>query len=121
MLLFTLPSNVKHISTSLWQNNHFLSDPIPPYDPNRHADRPPYHNPHMHDEETRRLVNMQLTHMSSLGRFGNPHSGGFGMGSSAMDKAKQVEVQRQQVDDVFKSLDKGVELAQSDPGMSSTH
>jgi hypothetical protein len=33
-----------------------------------------------------------------------------------MDKAKQVEVQRQQVDDVFKSLDTGVELEQSDPG-----
>lgn len=44
---------------------------------------------------------------------------GMGMGGGQMDKAKQVEVQRQQVDDVFKSLDTGVELGQCDPGKST--
>lgn len=33
-----------------------------------------------------------------------------------MDKAKQVEVQRKQVDEVFKSLDNGQEMDLSDPG-----
>ncbi len=38
------------------------------------------------------------------------------LSSGQMGKAKQVDVQRKQVDEVFKSLDNGVELEQSDPG-----
>ena len=38
------------------------------------------------------------------------------MATGQMDKAKQVEVQRKQVDEVFKSLDNSGELEQSDPG-----
>lgn len=40
--------------------------------------------------------------------------GQLGMGQ--MDRIKQVEVQRKQVEEVFKSLDNGQELEQSDPG-----
>lgn len=74
----------------------------------------------MADEESRRQINMYMARLSGLdpARYGN--FGGLpGLASGQMDKAKQVEVQRQQVDDVFKSLDMGVELAQSDPGKLS--
>ena len=40
----------------------------------------------------------------------------YSMSVTQMDKAKQVEVQRQQVDEVFKSLENGADLEQSDPG-----
>jgi hypothetical protein len=62
---------------------------------------------------------MHMARLSGLDpRYGMYVGGMPGLASGQLDKAKQVEVQRQQVDDVFKSLDKGVELAQSDPGKS---
>ncbi|WVQ83192.1 hypothetical protein IAT38_005331 [Cryptococcus sp. DSM 104549] len=115
VLVFTLPSNVGYIANYLANLNLYLFDPIPPYDPSRHSDRPRYENPHggsanaqlMHDQAQRRLM-------------GQGHGGGvngeFMFSDRERDKATQVEVQRKQVDEVFKTLENGKELDQSDPG-----
>ena len=110
MLLFTLPSNIKYIAESLLVNNIYLLDPIPPYDPSRHPDRPPYQNAHGGGEHA-----MRLMLQSQRRAFGGPS---YEMTLGQMDKTKQVEVQRQQVDEVFKNLESGGDIEQTDPGQS---
>jgi hypothetical protein len=113
VLLFTLPSNISYIAQHLIVNGQYLLDPIPPYDPLRHADHPSYHNAHGGQEQSLRM--MQLARAKSYGSVSyGAAMGQFGM--AQMDRIKQVEVQRKQVDEVFKSLDNGQELVQSDPG-----
>lgn len=51
----------------------------------------------------------------AMGASGNAGSE-FVFSDKEREKATQVEVQRKQVDEVFKSLDNGTELEQSDPG-----
>jgi len=63
------------------------------------------------------MAMMQAAHRRALS--GYPGGGGswdMGMGSAQADKAKQVEVQRAQVDEVFKSMESGGGLDLSDPG-----
>ncbi|BEI89113.1 uncharacterized protein CcaverHIS019_0204750 [Cutaneotrichosporon cavernicola] len=107
VLLFTLPSNIQYISDTLIAHNLFLLDPMPPYDPMRHNDQPVYQNAHGGGERAYKMyLASQQRYASSGGGYYNPQQ----------DKARQVEVQRQQVDAVFKSIESGVELEQSDPG-----
>jgi SWI/SNF-related matrix-associated actin-dependent regulator of chromatin subfamily A3 len=104
VLLFTLPSNVAFISNALIASNLFLLDPMPPYDRNRHADRPRYENAHGGGEQAYKMMvesNRRIQSMTAPLRE---------------DKTRAVEVQREQVDEVFKSLGNGVELEQCDPG-----
>ncbi|WWC86799.1 uncharacterized protein L201_001678 [Kwoniella dendrophila CBS 6074] len=110
VLLFTLPSNVQYIANMLATLSLYLLDPVPPYDPARHTERPRYENAHGGGH-----IAAQMTLLAQRrAQAGN----GFGMVFSDRDrdKATQVEVQRKQVDEVFKSLDNGGELEQSDPG-----
>jgi hypothetical protein len=108
VLLFTLPSNIQYISDTLIAHNLFLLDPMPPYDPARHNDNPVYQNAHGGGDRAYKmyLASQQRYTTGSAGGYYNPQQ----------DKARQVEVQRQQVDAVFKSIESGVELEQSDPG-----
>ncbi|ORX34003.1 SNF2 family N-terminal domain-domain-containing protein [Kockovaella imperatae] len=109
VLLFTLSSNITFIANSLIANNIYLLDPIPPYDPARHNEQPEYHNAHGGGDHA-----MQL--MIAAQRKTMP---GFEMTLGQLDKTKQVEVQRRQVDEVFKSLETGGtegELEECDPG-----
>ena len=110
VLLFTLPSNITYIAQALIANSLFLLDPVPPYDPSRHSDRPPYQNAHGGHDMALRLMMLSQRGPRLAGMASDS------MTSGQMDKAKQVEVQKQQVDEVFKSLDNGGELEQSDPG-----
>jgi len=111
VLLFTLPSNVAYISQTLAANNLYLLDPVPPYDPTRHSDRPEYRNAHGgHDMALRMMI------MAQRGRL--PGQGSEMMTLGQMDKAKQVEVQRRQVDEVFRTLADGQELEMCCPGGS---
>ena len=111
VLLFTLPSNITYIAQSLLSNNQYLLDPVPPYDPSRHADLPEYHNAHGSGDQAMRTWLAQRRSAAGLPE---------GMPMGYMDKAKQVEVQRKQMDEVFKSLDNGGQLEQSDPGKLGT-
>ncbi|WVQ75915.1 hypothetical protein IAR50_005550 [Cryptococcus sp. DSM 104548] len=115
VLVFTLPSNISYIASFLTDHNLFLLDPIPPYDPIRHSDHPPYRNAHGSGEQAQRMLAMAQRRAVS-------GSGDFVFSDRERDKATQVEVQRQQVDAVFKTLEDGMELEQSDPGpLIKTH
>jgi len=104
VILFTLPSNVDYITHHLVLQELVLLDPIPPYDPARHADTPVYQNGHGGGDLALRILNLIQSRRLGMGT------------ASVMDKAKQVDVQRQQVDEVFKSIDDGQELEHTDPG-----
>ena len=108
VVLFTLASNINYIATSLMTNSVYLLDPVPPYDPARHNDQPTYQNAHGGGDNAMRMMLQAQRRVYG----GNEMSMTLGQ----MDKTKQVEVQRQQVDEVFKSLESGVDLEESDPG-----
>ncbi|KAK4684735.1 hypothetical protein P7C73_g5428, partial [Tremellales sp. Uapishka_1] len=110
VLLFTLRSNIEYISSHLIQHNLYLLDPVPMYDANRHNDRPRYENAHGGGENAYQMM------VASQRRSMMAMSGYSSYGMADRDKGKQVEVQREQVDEIFKSLDSGIELEQSDPG-----
>lgn len=106
VLVFTLPSNVQYIANTLAANNTFCMDPMPPYDPSRYASEPVYMNAHgSHEIAYRMYLGNQQQQQRPSGYL-----------SSERDKASMLEVQRKQVDEVFKSIASGVELEQSDPG-----
>lgn len=105
LLLFTLPANIDYLSKQLLQAGQFLDLPLPYYDPNNHAEMPVYMNPH------------------------NPPEGGYrargrradtllrGAARGAMTAQKAIEVQRKQVDEVFRSLKGHDDLQESEvPG-----
>lgn len=101
-MIFTLPSNINYIVDTLTSHKIFLLDPMPPYDPQRHTDHPEYINGHGSGEIAYKLYLQSRSSQT--------------YGYTQQDKAKQVEVQRAQVDEVFKSIDNGMELEQTDPG-----
>ncbi|KAL7420061.1 hypothetical protein Q5752_005026 [Cryptotrichosporon argae] len=105
VLVFTLPSNITYIAGELMRNGLFLLDPVPPYDPVRHNEHPPYINAHGGHESAMRKHNEWQARLS-----------GWRPVAVAQDRVKQVEVQRAQVDEVFKNMENGAELEQSDPG-----
>jgi hypothetical protein len=59
---------------------------------------------------------MQAAHRRAYSGHAGGSSWDMGMGSAQADKAKQVEVQRAQVDEVFKSMESGGGLDLCDPG-----
>lgn len=108
LLLFTLPANIQYISNQLLQKGQFLDIPLPYFDPNNHSEMPSYLNPH------------------------NPPEGGFrsrgkradsllNRAAGSMTAQKAIEVQRQQVDEVFRSLKGHDDLQETDsPGKIKT-
>jgi hypothetical protein len=108
VLIFTLPSNVRYISDTLLAHSLYLLDPLPPYDPARHADHPEYHNAHGSGE---RAMQLYQAH-----RRMQQHGNGGQAFNPVADKARQVEVQRKQAEAILDQLTDGVELEQSDPG-----
>ncbi|WVQ69393.1 uncharacterized protein L199_007610 [Kwoniella botswanensis] len=111
VLLFTLPSNIQYIANMLATLSLYLQDPVPPYEPSRHSEQPRYENAHGGGHFAAQMaIYAQRRAMMS--------GSGYGMvfADKEREKATQVEVQRKQVDEVFKSLDNGGELEQSDPG-----
>jgi len=111
VIFFTLPSNIDYISQHLLVNNVFLLDPVPLYDPTRHADFPEYINAHGGHQHALSMMYAAQQRALMMTR-------GFQMEQNQLDKARQVEVQREQVDQVFKSMQNGGDLDMSDPGES---
>ncbi|CEL53826.1 hypothetical protein RSOLAG1IB_06607 [Rhizoctonia solani AG-1 IB] len=106
ILLFTPKGNIPTISQHLSGQSLYLEHPCIPYNPAEHRDSPPYDNPH------------------------NPPPGGYRMRSNLGPSAPgrwnhsttatgtSVEVQRSQVDEVFKSLMSGDDLDQTEAGIN---
>ncbi|KAJ9115870.1 hypothetical protein QFC22_005012 [Naganishia vaughanmartiniae] len=109
LLLFTLPANIEYLSRHLAESSTFLDIPLPYYDPKNHADMPVYVNPHNPPEMGFRARNRRADTL--LGRTGAYNGASFGGG---MTQQKAIEVQRQQVDEVFRSLKGHDELAETE-------
>lgn len=102
ILVFTPRGNVKVVASYLHSGALTLEHPSIPYTPSEHRDNPPYENPHQ---------------AAGVGapdyRYNNTVQNRW---TSQAVSGKSVEVQRSQVDEVFKSLRSGEELAESDAG-----
>ncbi|KAG9118944.1 hypothetical protein FRC07_006271 [Ceratobasidium sp. 392] len=105
ILLFTPRGNVPTISQHLSAAALLLEHPSVPYNPADHRDSPPYENPHNPPPGGYRMRS-SLASSSAPGRWNHA---GTATGTS-------VEVQRSQVDEVFKSLMSGDDLEQSEAG-----
>lgn len=102
VLVFTPRGNVKVVASYLQTGSISLEHPTLPYNPAEHRDMPPYENPH------------QAAGTSSQDyRYPNAVQNRW---TSQAVSGKSVEVQRSQVDEVFKSLRSGEELTETEAG-----
>jgi SWI/SNF-related matrix-associated actin-dependent regulator of chromatin subfamily A3 len=102
LLVFTPRGNMIVVANYFSQAQLYLDHPSIPYDPSHHRDNPMYDNPHNPPPGGFRTA---LAAQSATGRWNQQVVAG-----------KSVEVQRSQVDEVFKSLRSGEELEETEPG-----
>lgn len=99
IIIFTLPTNVKWLSSHFAARDIHLDHPLPYYDPNLHAQAPRYMNPHNPPNGGWRSQRKTLTAIQSSANI------------------KQITQDRQEiVDQVFDSIKGGHELPEMDPG-----
>ena len=111
-----------------------LNNPMPPYDPARHNGSPPLQvpspqrylpqwgmQPRYNPQQLQAMMQMRAQYGVRFPSFaGGPGGMGVpGMSSSyayAQNRIKTEDMERQVKDDVFKALEAGIELDQTDPG-----
>jgi SWI/SNF-related matrix-associated actin-dependent regulator of chromatin subfamily A3 len=108
MLVYTPKGNIPVVGNYLHQCGLFLDHPTPPYDTQRFANYH-YFNPHNpppggHNRAIFGATRLCYGPGNNVGRWSTPAISG-----------KSVEVQRSQVDELFKSLKSGEELAETEP------
>ncbi|KAF9566150.1 hypothetical protein CPC08DRAFT_683038 [Agrocybe pediades] len=107
MLVYTPKGNIPVVGNYLQQSSLLLDNPASPYDMQRLTNYH-YYNPHHHLLDGRRPMIMTaglgILHQRDHSRWTTPNSSG-----------KSVEVQRSQVDELFKTLKNGEELAETEP------
>ncbi|KAJ4485943.1 SNF2 family N-terminal domain-containing protein [Lentinula aciculospora] len=105
MIVFTPKGNIHVVGPFMYKNNLMLDHPTPPYDLQKYG--PLYYmNPHSppaggHNQVLH--VNNRLFSTNNASRWTNPQV-----------SAKSVEVQRSQVDEVFKSIKGGDQLPETE-------
>lgn len=108
MLVYTPKGNIPVVGNYLEQNNLILDDPAPSSEMQRLTGYH-YFNPHNHLKERRRAIllsnSLNIIPKRDHTRWATPASAG-----------KSVEVQRSQVDELFKTLKDGAGLAETEPG-----
>lgn len=104
ILVFTPRGNVKVVAQYLASGNVNLEHPSIPYNPANHRDNPPYENPHQ--------AQPGQIGLNEYGRYAQPNRW---QGQSVV-AGKSVEVQRSQVDELFKALRSGEDLPDTEPG-----
>ena len=102
VVCFTLPSNVLYIASYLAESSQFLDHPLPYYIPENHFDAPVYYNPHNPPPEGFRAIKRNRLDMM--------------IGRGAAQQQKTIDVQRDQVDQVFMALPSHDELPETNPG-----
>lgn len=115
MLVYTPKGNIPVVGNYLHSTGLLLDHPSPPYDVHR-INNYHYHNPHNpppggHNRAV--LVSNRMGYgpaASNNARWSTPTMTG-----------KSVEVQRSQVDELFKSLKDGDELAETEPCKLQSH
>lgn len=110
MLVYTPKGNITVVGNYLQQNNLLLDHPAPPYDMHK-ITAYHYFNPHHPRPEGHRanslLNSFNILPQRDHSRWTTPSSSG-----------KSVEVQRNQVDELFKTLKDGDGLVETEPGKS---
>jgi hypothetical protein len=109
MLVYTPKGNIPVVGNYLHQCGLFLDHPSPPYDVQRLANYH-YHNPHNPPTGGHSRALLAPNRMG----YGVPGNN-MGRWSTPAISGKSVEVQRSQVDELFKSLKSGDELAETEP------
>ncbi|KDR85370.1 hypothetical protein GALMADRAFT_355560 [Galerina marginata CBS 339.88] len=108
MLVYTPKGNIPVVGNYLRQSNLILDHPVPPYDVQRLTNYH-YFNPHDDLTDRRRALlvsnSLNLLPQRDHTRWSTPNSSG-----------KSVEVQRSQVDELFKTLKDGDGLLETEPG-----
>lgn len=113
MLVYTPKGNIPVVGNYLQQCSLLLDHPTPPHDPQKVANYY-YYNPHNPPPGGHNRAVM------ANNRMGYGPAAGMKWGPPAL-AGKSVEVQRSQVDELFKSLKDGEELAETEPSMRSAH
>jgi SWI/SNF-related matrix-associated actin-dependent regulator of chromatin subfamily A3 len=104
LLLFCSQSAVQQVSSALECNAIFLEHPAS-YDPGMHGGAS-YHNPHNPLAGAQEAERRRRELLNGL-------NGGY---SGRLYGGRSVEVQREQVDEVSKSIRSGVDLDETEPG-----
>ena len=104
ILVFTPRGNVKVVAQYLSSGSVNLEHPSIPYNPANHRDSPPYENPHQ--AQPGQIGLNEYGRYAQLNRW---------QGQSVV-AGKSVEVQRSQVDELFKALRSGEDLPDTEPG-----
>lgn len=113
MLVYTPKGNIPVVGNYLHQCSLFLDHPSPPYDIQRLANYH-YYNPHNPPPGGHSRALLAPNRVGYNGIPGN----NIGRWSTPGVSGKSVEVQRSQVDDLFKSLKSGDELRETEPSAS---
>jgi SWI/SNF-related matrix-associated actin-dependent regulator of chromatin subfamily A3 len=114
MLVYTPKGNIPVVGNYLQSTGLLLDHPSPPYDVHRLANYH-YHNPHNPPPGG----HSRTIHASNRLVYGP--AGNNSRWSTPAMTGKSVEVQRSQVDELFKSLKDGDELAETEPCASCFH
>ncbi|KAJ7099632.1 SNF2 family N-terminal domain-containing protein [Mycena crocata] len=105
MLVYTPKGNIPVVGNYLHQCGLLLDHPSPPYEMYRLVNQNQhYYNPHNPPPGGHRAANRLYPQVNNANRWSTPQVSG-----------KSVEVQRSQVDELFKSLKSGDELAETEP------
>jgi hypothetical protein len=112
MLVYTPKGNIPVVGDYLRQCGLLLDHPSPPYDIHRLANYH-YHNPH---NPPTGGFNQAVFVPNRLGQASPVNNSRW---STPAMTGKSVEVQRSQVDELFKNLKDGDELAETEPSTSS--
>ncbi|KZP31164.1 hypothetical protein FIBSPDRAFT_724894 [Athelia psychrophila] len=110
LLVYTPKGNIPVVGNYLHQNGLFLDHPSPPYDLQRLANYH-YHNPHNPPPGGHSRALLAANRVGYSNQPGNA----AGRWNTPIVSGKSVEVQRSQVDELFKSLKDGEELAETEP------
>jgi SNF2 family DNA or RNA helicase len=105
MLLFCHPQVVQHVSAQLEKNTIYLQHPVS-YEPSVHGGFK-YYNPHGSMYQSADAERRRREVMSGLG--------GTYTSRYPAQAPKSVEVQREQVEDMFKSMKSGADLGEAEP------
>ncbi|KAG5636369.1 hypothetical protein H0H81_008287 [Sphagnurus paluster] len=111
MLVYTPKGNIPVVGNYLRQCGLLLDHPSPPYDAHRLANYH-YHNPHDPPPGGHNRAVMASNRMV----YGPPNNNMSRWTTPTMT-GKSVEVQRSQVDELFKSMKDGDELAETEPSV----
>ncbi|KAJ7783601.1 SNF2 family N-terminal domain-containing protein [Mycena maculata] len=105
MLVYTPKGNIPVVGNYLHQCGLLLDHPSPPYEMYRLVNQNQhYYNPHNPPPGGHRAQNRLYPQVNNANRWSTPQVSG-----------KSVEVQRSQVDELFKSLKSGDELMETEP------